>query len=123
MPPVMKRCSYCGAEYPDELNECPIDHESLQSPMAPTPQTNEHIPDKPDAPPEPVTGTEKDWVTILSPRNEFEARIVLDRLRIAGIRVRSNDAVMGGGINMFRMRAIQVRVEDFDQARELLKGE
>lgn len=25
----MKRCSYCGAEYSDELNKCPIDHESL----------------------------------------------------------------------------------------------
>ncbi len=25
----MKRCSYCGAEYPDEMSECPVDHESV----------------------------------------------------------------------------------------------
>ena len=25
----MKRCSYCGAEYPDELNECPVDHATV----------------------------------------------------------------------------------------------
>jgi hypothetical protein len=33
----MKRCSYCGAEYPDELNECPVDHASVTSsgPSAP----------------------------------------------------------------------------------------
>jgi hypothetical protein len=30
----MKRCSYCGAEYPDDLKECPIDHESI-SPLNP----------------------------------------------------------------------------------------
>lgn len=33
----MKRCSYCGAEYSDSLNECPIDHESLVLPPKPPP--------------------------------------------------------------------------------------
>ena len=32
----MKRCSYCGAEYPDELNECPIDHASVVPSATPT---------------------------------------------------------------------------------------
>jgi hypothetical protein len=31
----MKRCSYCGAEYPDELNECPVDHASV-APSSPS---------------------------------------------------------------------------------------
>jgi hypothetical protein len=25
----MKRCSYCGAEYPDEIVECPVDQTPL----------------------------------------------------------------------------------------------
>jgi hypothetical protein len=27
----MKRCSYCGAQYPDEMTECPVDHEAIVS--------------------------------------------------------------------------------------------
>jgi len=37
---AMKRCSYCGAEYSDELNECPIDHASVVPSVTPTREAN-----------------------------------------------------------------------------------
>jgi len=38
----MKRCSYCGAEYPDEMSECPVDHKSVVPSATPTPRTNKN---------------------------------------------------------------------------------
>ncbi len=46
-----------------------------------------------------------------------------NRLLVAGIQARFDDAVMGGGINTARMRVVQVRVNDYDNARELLNGD
>jgi hypothetical protein len=31
----MNRCSYCGAEYPDDTTECPLDHNPMQQAVAP----------------------------------------------------------------------------------------
>ena len=37
----MKRCSYCGAEYPDEINECPLDHATVVPPESAANAKNE----------------------------------------------------------------------------------
>jgi hypothetical protein len=98
----MKRCSYCGAEYPDEINECPIDETPMPQPVAP--QVDEPKQDRYEIPPLSKTEMGKDWVMILCPHTESEAHIVLSRLLVAGIRARL------------------VRVKDYDHARELLNG-
>jgi hypothetical protein len=63
-----------------------------------------------------------EWAMILSPHSEFEANIVLNKLLNAGVRARFDDTVMGGGYNTVKMRVIQVRVEDYDHAKDLLNG-
>ena len=118
----MKRCSYCGAEYTDDMNECPIDHESLVPPVTPVPEIKKHTQDRYEIPPLTETERVREWVMILYPHSEFEAGIVMNRLRGAGIRARFDDVVAGGWIGMVRMRVMQVRVEDYDRARELLNG-
>jgi hypothetical protein len=120
----MKRCSYCGAEYPDEMSACPIDHESLESPASAAYQKKEEKQKEGgyDIPPLAEADKTRDWVMILYPHSEFEANIVLNRLQIVGIRARFDDVVGGGWLGTVRMRVIQVRVKDYDRARELLNG-
>jgi hypothetical protein len=114
---AMKHCSYCGAEYPDNLINCPIDHESLVG----QPVASESKSDKYDIPPLPVQGME-DWVTILIPHSSFEAHLVFNRLKVSGIRVRVNRSVIGGAIYTDTMTFVQVHVADYDVARELLNA-
>ena len=114
----MKCCPYCGAEYPDEMRQCPIDHESLAKPALPASKLERQ--DKHEIPAPPAPEDETKWVTIQLPRDEFEANIVFNKLRLAGIRVRSDDAVMGGGLYIYRMRGIQVRAKDYARAKKLL---
>jgi membrane protease YdiL (CAAX protease family) len=41
----MKRCSYCGAEYPDDASECPIDREPLPKNVPQPPPTSKQFGD------------------------------------------------------------------------------
>src|SRR5579862_5061590 len=109
----MKRCSYCGTEYPDDVQECPVDHEPTAVPSIPMPLSRGPIQNKYEIPPLDPTG-KTEWVMILSPQDKFKGDIVLGRLRVAGIRARFDDAVTGGAIYTTKMRVIQVRVEDYD---------
>jgi hypothetical protein len=114
----MKHCSYCGAEYPDDVVDCPIDHESLvgQS-VAPETQL-----DKYEIPPASSTQRKDDWVTILTPHGNYEAYLVFNRLKVSGMRVRVNRSVIGGGMYTNTMVFVQVHVADYDAARELLNA-
>ncbi len=40
--PIMKRCSYCGAEYQDEMNKCPIDETPLEEFIASARRKDKH---------------------------------------------------------------------------------
>jgi hypothetical protein len=41
----MKKCSYCGLEYPDEANQCAVCHTSLETPSSLAPEAGlvEHV--------------------------------------------------------------------------------
>jgi hypothetical protein len=75
----MKRCSYCGAEYPDEMSHCPVDQESLEPIGGSAPESNKHAQTKYEIPPLSDTEADNDWTTILVPHSQFEATIVLNR--------------------------------------------
>lgn len=62
------------------------------------------------------------WATILSPHSRFEGQIVLGRLQTSGIRARLSDSVIGGWIGKDTVSFVQVRVEDYDKARNLLNS-
>ena len=95
----MKHCSYCGAEYSDDLTECPIDHEPMvEQSVVPKPQSADQQQEKYDIRFLPSTETDKDYVTILTPKSRLEADIILGRLQAYGFRVRFYDSVIGGWI-------------------------
>jgi hypothetical protein len=54
--------------------------------------------------------------------DNFEAYLVLGRLRVSGIRARFSYSVIGGGIYTNTMTYVQVHVEDYDAARDLLNA-
>jgi len=121
----VKKCSYCGAEYSDATAECSIDHEPLV-PDAPAPSQHtkeqkdlEHIIEI-----RPLTPTEKqnEWLTIVTPHDNFEANIVMGRLRSSGIEARLHASVIGGWLGKQIQTFVQVRPKDYDAAKDLLSA-
>jgi hypothetical protein len=56
-------CSYCGAEYPDEMTECPVDHETVVSSLPSPEQTVQPAPMKKNATrPIATTSSQVVWV-------------------------------------------------------------
>ena len=111
----MKRCSYCGAEYPDETVTCPIDQEPLVGQSVRAEQQRDY-----DIPPLSPNGNKQEWVSILCPHSRLEVEIVLGRLQASGIRARKKDSVMGGGLGRDSVDFVEVRAEDYDAARNIL---
>lgn len=118
----MKRCLYCGAEYPDDVSECPIDHEAVVDPAASTSQqakvqsegSYEILPLR-------ATAHSDEWVPILMPRDSFEGNIIVGRLTASGIPARLFRAVLGGGWTATISEShVQVHARDYSAARELL---
>ena len=121
----MKKCSYCGAEYPDDAVICPIDHTPFEPPAAepPPPKAKAREPEYRFAP---LTSADrqKDFVTLVTCATLPAADIILGRLQAAGIEASMPDEslmnVMGGVLTGFGNVRIQITPKDYDTAKELL---
>ena len=97
----MKKCSYCGAEYPDDAVMCAIDQTPFECPAEPPP-------------PEPklaeyhfwplsAEGRQQDFVTLVSCATLPAADVIISRLKVAGIEAFIPDEslmqIMGGNLN------------------------
>ena len=118
----MKKCSYCGAEYPDDAVVCPIDHTPFEPPAEPPPPKAR----EPEYrfPPLSADDRQKDFVTLVTCATLPAADIILGRLQAAGIEASMPDEslmnVMGGVLTGFGKVRIQIAPKDYDEAKELL---
>jgi hypothetical protein len=117
----MKECSYCGRKNEDNAANCSgcgLDEFVSKDVAQPSETESEHEQHKYNIPPLPPT-----WVNILTPHSKFEADIVVGRLTAAGLRARfySSD-LMGGWTSTIREKFVQVQVEDYEAARNLLNA-
>lgn len=110
----MKRCTYCGKEYPDEATMCAIDGQ----PLAKFP---------PDPAPEPVSPVVEEKIVIIEifPTREL-AELAATKLEAHGIEcwVKADDAggmypnlALTGGVRL------QVRASDAERASAVIKSE
>jgi hypothetical protein len=123
----MKRCPYCGAEYPDDAVMCPVDHTPFDQPAGP----------KPSPPPKRIEAQhefvalaeserQNDWVTLVRCGTLLAADMLASRLRSAGIEAFIPDEFLMQAIafnlNAYGFVRVQVAPKDYDAARELLDG-
>ena len=119
----MKKCSYCGAEYPDDAVICAVDHTPFERPAEP-PKSEE--PKEPQYRFPPLSDEERqhDFVTLVTCTTLPAADVILGRLEAAGIEASVPDEsisnLMGGGLSAFGFVRVQVASRDYDAARELL---
>ena len=122
----MKKCSYCGAEYPDDAVICAIDHTPFECPNEPQPQSQ----------PEPsrpeyelgslsVADRQQDLVTLVRCRTLVEADMVVSRLQAAGIQTFLPDEslmqTIAWNVNTYGYVRVQIAPKDYEAARELLR--
>src|ERR1700688_3348870 len=126
----MNRCSYCGAEYSDDVLECPIDHTPLVEPdIVPAPHSPTRSgPARPDYEFLPISAAERqnDLVTLVRCGTLVAADLVVSRLQAAGIQAFIPDEYLmqtiGFNLNTFGYVRVQVASKDYDAARDLLSG-
>jgi hypothetical protein len=118
----MKECSYCGRENEDNATNCSgcgLDEFVSKVAAQPGQIATEDEPRKYNIPPLPPT-----WVNLLTPHSQFEADIVVGRLTAAGLRARYQISdLMGGWSSKIQEKVVQVRVEDYEAARNLLNAD
>ncbi len=124
----MKKCPYCGKEYPDEASVCAIDQEPLGSDSPPA----DVIPEvsKPDAE-EPVNALEGSEVPEgfrwLGSFDAFEAARILRRFEEAGIQflIDRVDSVRetGRGLRKQALIEICVRLDDEGRANKIVTAD
>lgn len=114
----MKRCSYCGVEYPDDAAQCSVDQSELledspaRAPSEPPPDAAARF----EIAPMTEADKLKDFVTILILDDPQLAKIVYDRLRVSQVQVRAFKPGRGLGGGYY----IQVAPKDYDDAKNLL---
>lgn len=128
----MNKCSYCGAEYPDNVLQCPIDHTPLgEQPAAPSPAPSppqSHSTGRPDYQFAPLSAAERalDLVTLVTCESLVAADLVVSRLRAAGITALIPDEYLmqtiAWNVNTYGYVRVQVSPGDYDAARKLLAG-
>jgi hypothetical protein len=128
----MKKCSYCGAEYPDDAVMCAIDNTPFERPSEPSPPPepirSEPVAKRPEYAFAPLSEADqrKDLVTLVSCRTLVEADMVVSRLQAAGIDAFLPDEslmqVIGWNLNTYGFVRVQIAPKDYDAARDLLDG-
>ncbi len=122
----MKKCSYCGAEYPDDAIMCAIDHTSFGRPDEPPPPPPEPMGPEFDFAPLSDEDRQKDLVTLLSCRTLMEADLIVSRLEASGIYAFLPDMslmqMIGWNFNTYGYVRVQIAPKDYDTARDLLSG-
>jgi hypothetical protein len=126
----MNKCSYCGAEYSDDVLECPIDHTPLVEPgVRPAPHSPPSSgPARPDYEFTPLSAADrkKDLVTLVRCGTLVAADLVVSRLEAAGIQAFIPDEFLmqaiGFNLNTFGYVRVQVATKDYGAARDLLSG-
>ena len=122
----MKKCSYCGAEYPDDAVICAIDHTPFERPAEQPAEASTPEPKKPEYRFPPISAEDrgKDFVTLVTCASLPAADIILGRLEAAGIEASIPDEsmmnMMGGGLGAFGFVRVQIATKDYDAAKELL---
>ena len=121
----MKKCSYCGAEYPDDAVMCAIDQTPLDRPSAPPPPEPKRAkPAEYDFVPLSEVNEHLDLVTLVQCGTLVAADQVVARLRAAGIETFLPDEFLmqsvGWNFNTFGYVRVQVAPKDYDAARNLL---
>jgi cell division septation protein DedD len=124
----MKTCSYCGAEYPDDIAACPIDQTPLADGSAAPAADSPPVPEPPRAEYEfaPLTAEQRqqDLVTLVRCATLVAADMVASRLRAAGIEAFIPDENLmqsiGFNLNTFGYVRVQVAPEDYETARSVI---
>jgi len=117
----MKKCRYCGAEYPDDATVCAVDQTHLQPAAASAPEGKAakfHFP-----PP-----AEEDWVndfvTLVNCGTLPAADVIVSRLQAAGIEAfipdQASMQALGGTFGALGYVRVQIAPKDYYSARKLL---
>jgi hypothetical protein len=119
----MKKCSYCGAEYPDDAVMCAVDETPFDLSGGPPPSP-ENGPAQYDLAPLSETDRQKDLVTLVSCPTLVAADTIACALRAAGIEVFMPDEFLmqavGWNFNTYGYVRVQVSPKDYEAARNLL---
>ena len=115
----MKTCPYCGAEYPDDRTECPIDHTAIAAKAAPAEARKPAYEFAPLSP----EHMQQDLVTLVTCENLVAADFVVSRLRAADIVAFIPDEFLMQSIgltNTFGYVRVQVAPKDYEAAKAIL---
>ncbi len=123
----MKKCTYCGKEYPEEALICAIDHEPLQSDIPPTNSDFEvnQIEEKAETPVQVDDETEAPaGFRCLGKFDTSEASRLLKRFEATGIRFLidriEKSAETGRGFRKIDLIEIDVHQDDYEAANNIL---